>query len=220
MLLVNNHHVIFVGIAGPARVGKDTFMNGLRRAFLLRSIEPLIGRNAHPLYTFLEGALGITYEQLQDSAFKDGVLDEKTAMVPHLKGQTPRAPLIAVGNFLRDQYGDDFLIACVRYRITRELELRSRPEEEQTVIAFVPDVRTDAEGKDCDVCFELHRDGCAYTGGRLESGLTVPRWHVRLVNDKTDPMRGLDPILMTHDILDHAVSANNLKLQATAKETL
>jgi hypothetical protein len=158
---------VFVGINGPKRVGKDTFAENISSHLKLK-FSIIIDRIADPLYKWASSITGLSYAELMGED-KDKIWQED-APFPNLVGRSPRSLLLDLGNFTRDCYGEDFLVNSLLNKYSDQMfdwdKINKYP------IILVPDVRTQVEADSMDILIGLEREGCSFSGGRTESGVS------------------------------------------------
>ena len=158
---------VFIGINGPKRVGKDTFVEQIS-SYLKSDFSVIIDRIADPLYRWAISITGLSYSELMGPG-KDTVWNADTAPFPNLIGRSPRSLLLDLGNFTRDSYGEDFLVNSLLNKYSNKMfdwdKINKLP------IVLVPDVRTKCEADSMNILIGLERDGCSFVGGRTENGV-------------------------------------------------
>lgn len=125
--------MILIGLAGPAGTGKTTAAD-----HLVRTRDAVAVSIAEPLYEILAICLNMTTEAVAHAA-EDR--EWKEAPHPLLKGKSPRRMLQSIGDSLRNQLGDLFLIKHLEYRIA-DLENLIGDQRQMIVIT---DIRRNIE---------------------------------------------------------------------------
>lgn len=166
----------FVGICGPAGVGKNIFTGQLIRE--LHALVPLewgITEDciAYPAYELVAGLTGMPIVDLMNRTIKDTEWTAETAPQPGLIGVSPRDMLLGVLMQIRREYGEAAPVRGLKLR-------RADSVFSPAGICVVTDVRTNAEAAEMDYTIELSRDGISYKGGHTESGIALPDMKVRL----------------------------------------
>ena len=198
--------MIYIGIHGPKRIGKDTFAKNLKQAFMdVGEPRVAIGRIADPLYNWAADITGWMVDDLMGSR-KDDKWNTGNAPIPSLAGHSPRDMLLDLGLFVRDKYGEAFMVQALKRDYNKNRFCR---------IVLVVDVRTNVEAEAMDFVFDLERDGCVYAGGRTESNLTTGVLRKLTLKTCEDTTQAID-----FKALADSLEKESWNLEALKKESL
>lgn len=146
---------IIIGIAGPEFVGKSTVAQIIvTRTPTISDFKAVayIGSMAAPIYNALSGIFGVEVYFIK--AHKDEIFTEATAPVPCLVGKSWRMLLQNIGSgWGRTLHPELWAQMAVR---------REKTWAGKTNLIVFDDVRFEQEAKQCDLLFELSRDGITY----------------------------------------------------------
>jgi len=155
---------LFIGLAGPENVGKDTTANAIIKMMNFNYSGICINKASFSdeLYELVWHITGIPIRTLQDRQYKETKWTELTAPLPCLIGYSPRDLLNKVGtDCFRKLIHDEFWIQ------------KCKKKQNHYNIVIIPDVRFVNEAKSCDYVFELCRQGIQYTN-KYESAYRLP----------------------------------------------
>lgn len=142
-----------IGLAGPAKVGKDTTAKNIIKS--INKLEPSIkithNSFAYKIYELTSLLTGLPIELLSSQEYKECIWNSENAPLPCLENWTPRKLLQKIGTeCFRNIINDNFWI---------ETTIKSVSSFD---IAIISDVRFENECKYCDFVIELEREGVEY----------------------------------------------------------
>lgn len=146
---------IIIGIAGPEFVGKSTIAQIIvTHTPTISNFEAVayIGSMAAPIYNALAGMFGVEVSFIK--AHKDEIFTDATAPVPCLIGKSWRFLLQDLGTrWGRSLHNEIWAQMAVQ---------REKTWAGKTNLIVFDDVRFEQEAIQCDLLFELCRDGITY----------------------------------------------------------